>query len=31
MQDLKIIELFDALDKMEEYNEVVLLKENQVH
>jgi hypothetical protein len=25
-EDLKIIELFDALDKMEEYNEVVLLK-----
>ena len=25
-EDLKIIELFDALDKMEEYNEAVLLK-----
>jgi hypothetical protein len=25
-EDLKIIELFDALDKLEEYDETVLLK-----
>jgi hypothetical protein len=25
-EDLKIIELFDALDKMDEYNETALLK-----
>jgi hypothetical protein len=27
-EDLKIVQLFDALDKMEEYNETVLLKKN---
>jgi hypothetical protein len=27
-EDLKITQLFDALDKMDEYNEVVLLKKN---
>ena len=27
-EDLKIVQLFDALDKMEEYDEAVLLKKN---
>ncbi|MBA2563434.1 MAG: hypothetical protein H0V14_11095 [Chitinophagaceae bacterium] len=29
MEDLKIIQLFDALDKMEEYDEELLLKKNE--
>ena len=27
-EDLKIIQLFDAIDKMQEYDETVLLKKN---